>query len=148
MCVTISHLLRLSWSASAEIITIIASHVARRLQPRRTSLATERAGFYRAVPLPSPAAQCGPDRRGRPNALTSVGFVPGAKARSAPQPCVCSVASPVRVTWCFDCSPHGSAGSTGHAEAVVGFTCPKPAGRRCWVATAGDCTSLHELSNR
>ena len=85
MCVTISHLLRLSWSASAEIITIIASHVARRLQPRRTSLVAERAGFYRAVPLPSPAAQCGPDRRGRPNALASVGFVPGAKARSAPQ---------------------------------------------------------------
>ena len=48
----------------------------------------ERAGFYRAVPLPSPAAQCGPDRRGRPNALASVEFVPGAKARSAPQPCV------------------------------------------------------------
>ena len=53
---------------------------------------------------------------------------------------MCSVAPLVRVTWCFDCSPHGSAGSTGHAEAVVGFTCPKPGGRRCWVATAGDCT--------
>ena len=48
----------------------------------------ERAGFYRAVPLPSPAAECGSDRRGRPNALASVGFVAGAKARSAPQPCV------------------------------------------------------------
>ena len=100
----------------------------------------ERDGFYRAVPLPSPAAQCGPDRRGRPNALASVGFVPGAKARSAPQSR--GLASLVRVTWCSDCSPHGSAGSTGHAEAVVGFTCPKPAGRRCWVATAGDCTYL------
>ena len=22
----------------------------------------------------------------------------------------------------------------------MGITCPKPAGRRCWVATAGDCT--------
>ena len=98
----------------------------------------ERDGFYRVVPLPSPAAQCGPDRRGQPNALASVGFVPGAKALSAPQSH--SLASLVRVTWCFDCSPHGSAGSTGHAEAVVGFTCPKPAGRRCWVATAGDCT--------
>ena len=77
-------------------------------------------------------------RRGRPNAQASVGFVPGAKARSAHQSR--GLASLVRVTWCFDCSPHGSAGSTGHAEAVVGFTCPKPAGRRCWVATAGDCT--------
>ena len=62
---------------------------------------------------------------------------------------MCSVASLVRVTWCFDCSPHGSAGSTGHAEAVVGFTCPKPAGRRCWVATAGDCTfSLRKFGGR
>ena len=87
---------------------------------------------------PSPAAQCGPDRRGRPNALASVGFVPGAKARSAPQSR--GLASLVRVTWCSACSPHGSAGSTGRAEAVVGITCPKPAGRRCWVATAGDCT--------
>ena len=84
----------------------------------------ERAGFYCVVPLPSPAAQCGPDRRGRPNALASVGFVPGAKARSAPQSCgLCPVSSLVRVTWCFNCSPHGSAGSTGHAEAVVGFRC-------------------------
>ena len=24
----------------------------------------------------------------------------------------------------------------------MGITCPEPAGRRCWVATAGDCTSL------
>ena len=87
---------------------------------------------------PSPAAQCGPDRRRRPNALASVGFVPGAKARSAPQSR--GLASLVRVTWCSACSPHGSAGSTGRAEAVVGITCPKPAGRRCWVATAGDCT--------
>ena len=87
---------------------------------------------------PSPAAQCGPDRRGRPNALASVGFVPGAKARSAPQSR--GLASLVRVTWCSACSPHGSAGSTGRAEAVVGITCPKTAGRRCWVATAGDCT--------
>ena len=86
---------------------------------------------------PSPAAQCGPDRRGRPNALASVGFVPGAKARSAPQSR--GLASLVRVTWCFACSPHGSACSTGRAEAVVGITCSKPAGRRCWVATAGDC---------
>ena len=77
-------------------------------------------------------------RRGRPNAQASVGFVPGAKARSAHQSR--GLASLVRVTWCFDCSPHGSAGSTGCAEAVVGITCPKPAGRRCWVATAGDCT--------
>ena len=76
----------------------------------------------------------------RPNAQASVGFVPGAKARSAHQSR--GLASLVRVTWCFDCSPHGSAGSTGHAEAVVGFTCPKPAGRRCWVATAGDCTKF------
>ena len=45
----------------------------------------------------------------------------------------------------FDCSPHGSASSTGHAEAVVGITCPKPAGRWCWVATAGDCTYLFVL---
>ena len=87
---------------------------------------------------PSRAAQCGPDRRGRPNALASIGFVPGAKARSAPQSR--GLASLVRVTWCFDCSPHGSVCSTGRAEAVVGITCSKPAGRRCWVATAGDCT--------
>ena len=64
-------------------------------------------------------------RRGRPNAQASVEFVPGGL---------------VRVTWCFDCSLHGSAGSTGRAEAVMGITCPKPAGSRCWVATAGDCT--------
>ena len=56
--------------------------------------------------------------------------MPGAKARSAHQSR--GLASLVRVTWCFDCSPHGSAGSTGRAEAVVGITCPKPAGRRCW----------------
>ena len=85
-------------------------------------------------------------RRGRPNAQASVGFVPGAKARSAHQSR--GLASLVRVTWCFDCSPHGSAGSTGHAEAVVGFTCPKPAGRRCWVATAGDCTYVRHLTMR
>ena len=94
---------------------------------------------------PSPAAQRGPDRRRRPNALASVGFVPGAKARSAPQSR--GLASLVRVTWCSACSPHGSAGSTGCAEAVVGITCPKPAGRRCWVATAGDCTSMRQLSS-
>ena len=57
--------------------------------------------------------------------------MPGAKARSAPQSR--GLASLVRVTWCFACSPQGSAGSTGRAEAVVGITCPKPAGRRyCW----------------
>ena len=89
---------------------------------------------------PSPAAhKVDLGRRGRPNAQASVGFVPGAKARSAHQSR--GLASLVRVTWCFDCSPHGSAGSTGRSEAVVGITCPKPAGRRCWVATAGDCTS-------
>ena len=122
------------------------SHGARRLRPRRTSLVAKRTGFYHwrhyhrwRCATPSPAAQCGPDRRGRPNALASVGFVPGAKARSAPQSR--GLASLVRVTWCSACSPHGSAGSTGRAEAVVGITCPKPAGRRCWVATAGDCTS-------
>ena len=71
--------------------------------------------------------------------------MPGAKARSAHQSR--GLVSLVRVTWCFDCSPHGSAGSTGHAEAVVGFTCPKPAGRRCWVATAGDCTYNFTYSN-
>ena len=80
-----------------------------------------------------------------PNALASVGFVPGAKARSAPQSR--GLASLVRVTWCSACSPHGSAGSTGRAEAVVGITCPKPAGRRCWVATAGDCTIELRLLN-
>ena len=80
-------------------------------------------------------------RRDRSNAHASVGFVPGANARSAPQSR--GLASLVRVTWYFDCSPHGSAGSTGRAETVVGITCPKPAGRRCWVATAGDCTYVH-----
>ena len=70
-------------------------------------------------------------------AQASVGFVPGAKARSAHQSR--GLASLVRVTWCSDCSPHGSAGSAGRAEAVVGITCPKSAGRRCWVATAEDC---------
>ena len=128
---TASILIRVCWIAC----TIIALHVARRLRPRRTSLVGERDGFYRVVPLPSPAAQCGPDRRGQPNALASVGFVPGAKALSAPQSH--SLASLVRVTWCFDCSPHGSAGSTGHAEAVVGFTCPQTGrpqvlGSNCW----------------
>ena len=103
----------------------------------------KRAGYLsppRVMLLPCPAAhKVDLGRRGRPNAQASVGFVPGAKARSAHQSR--GLASLVRVTWCFDCSPLGSAGSTGHAEAVVGFTCPKPAGRRCWVATAGDCTS-------
>ena len=74
-------------------------------------------------------------RRGRPNAQASVGFVPGAKARSAHQSR--GLASLVRVTWCFDCSPHGSAGSTGHAEAVVGIHVPQTGrpqvlGSNCW----------------
>ena len=107
-------------------------------ETRRLSIAAP----SHATPCPA-AHKVDLDRRGRPNAQASVGFVPGAKARSAHQSR--GLASLVRVTWCFDCSPHGSAGSTGHAEAVVGFTCPKPAGRRCWVATAGDCTYIHIL---
>ena len=116
-----------------------------RLRPRRTSLVAKRAGYLsppRVMLLRlRPLNKVDLGRRGRPNAQTSVGFVPGAKARSAHQSR--GLASLVRVTWCFDCSPHGSAGSTGRAEAVVGITCPKPAGRRCWVATAGDCTISH-----
>ena len=126
------------------------SHGARRLRPRRTSLVAKRAGYLSPPPshaTPCPAAhKVDLGRRGRPNAQASVGFVPGAKARSAHQSR--GLASLVRVTWCFDCSPHGSAGSTGHAEAVVGFTCPKPAGRRCWVATAGDCTLFSFFFNK
>ena len=118
------------------------SHGARRLRRKENLAGGETRRLSIAAPshaTPCPAAhKVDLGRRGRPNAQASVWFVPGAKARSAHQSR--GLASLVRVTWCFDCSPHGSAGSTGHAEAVVGFTCPKPAGRRCWVATAGDCT--------
>ena len=110
-------------------------------ETRRLSIAAP----SHATPCPA-AHKVDLGRRGRPNAQASVGFVPGAKARSAHQSR--GLASLVRVTWCFDWSPHGSAGSTGHAEAVVGFTFPKPAGRRCWVATAGDCTDPQTLGLR
>ena len=128
-------------SPSAEVITLRIAW--RSAFTAKESLAGgETRRLFIAAPshaTPSPAAdKVDLGRRGRPNAQASVGFVPGAKAHSAHQSR--GLASLVRVTWCFDCSPHGSAGSTGRAEAVVGITCPKPAGRRCWVATAGDCT--------
>ena len=116
------------------------SHGARRLRPRRTLMVVKRAGFYRRPALchsvsgrsmwtrPAPPTQCAGECR----------ICAGCNSSLRPQSR--GLASLVRVTWCSACSPHGSAGSTGRAEAVVGITCPKPAGRRCWVATAGDCT--------
>ena len=67
-------LTRTQWTAAFTV-----SHGARRLRPRRTSLVAKRAGYLsppRVALLQSPAAQCGPGRRGRPNALASVGLVP------------------------------------------------------------------------
>ena len=58
--------------ASSEVIAIIVSRLARRLRPRRRNAPPSIAAPCCATP--SPAAHCGPDRRGRPNALASVGF--------------------------------------------------------------------------
>ena len=117
------------------------SHGARRLRPRRTSLVAKRAGY-----LSPPRVML---LRLRPahkvNLGREVGFVPGAKARSAHQSR--GLASLVRVTWCFDSRRMAALVVLAAQRRVVGITCPKPAGRRCWVATAGDCTAIRWRHN-
>ena len=91
-------------------------------ETRRLSIAAPRYATQ------SPAAQCGPDRRGRPNALASVGFVPGAKARSAPQSR--DLASLVRVTWCFDAQRWPRRGDSRNYVPQTGR--PQVLGSNCW----------------